>query len=86
MTDQSQPARSPLSRFLLVLVPLALMLVAFVRIAALDPLHSFNNGAPPVEGLTVERTVLDRSGIQVLVRAGGSEPTVLAQVMVDDAY
>ncbi len=86
MTDQSQPARSPLSRFLLVLVPLALMLVAFVWIAALDPLRSFNNGAPPVEGLTVERTVLDRTGIQVLVRVGGSEPMVIAQVAVDDAF
>ncbi len=86
MTDQSQPTGSPLSRFLLVLVPLALMLVAFVWIAALDPLRSFNNGAPPVEGLTVERTVLDQTGIQVLVRAGGSEPMMIAQVHVDDAF
>ena len=86
MTEHPQPTRSPLSRFLLVLVPLALMLVAFVWIAALDPLRSFNNGAPPVEGLTVERTILDQTGIQVLVRAGGSEPMVIAQVLVDDAY
>ena len=86
MTEHPQPTRSPLSRFLLVLVPLALMLLAFVWIAALDPLRSFNNGAPPVEGLTVERTILDQTGIQVLVRAGGSEPMVIAQVLVDDAY
>ncbi len=84
--DQSHPARSALKHFLLVLVPLALMLVAFVWIAALDPLRSFNNGAPPVEGLTVERMVLDQTGIQVLVRAGGSEPMVIAQVAVDDAF
>ena len=86
MTEHPQPTRAPLSRFLLVLVPLALMLVAFVWIASLDPLRSFNNGAPPVEGLTVERTVLDQTGIQVLVRAGGSEPMVIAQVQVDDAF
>ena len=86
MSDQLQPLRLPRSRFLLVLLPLALMLVSFVWIASLDPLRSFNNGAPPVEGLTVERTILDESGIQVLVRAGGSEPMLIAQVMVDDAY
>lgn len=80
------PRRAPLARFLLVLVPLALMLVSFVWIASLDPLRSFNNGAPPVEALTVERTVLDQSGLQLLVRAGGSEPMVIAQVQVDDAY
>ena len=86
MTELPRPTRSPLSRFLLVLVPLALMLVAFVWIASLDPLRSFNNGAPPVEGLTVERTVLDQTGIQMLVRAGGSQPMVIAQVQVDDAF
>ena len=86
MTDQSQPTRSRLLRFLLVLVPLVLILAAFVWIAALDPLRSFNNGAPPVEALTVERTVLDETGVKLLVRAGGSEPMVIAQVQVDDAF
>lgn len=86
MSDQTQPVRSALPRFLLVLVPLALLLISFVAIAALDPLRHFNNGAPPVEGLTVERTILDESGLQLLVRAGGSEPMVIAQVMVDDAF
>lgn len=86
MSDQAQPLRRPRSRILLVLVPLALMLVSFVWIASLDPLRNFSNGAPPVEGLTVERTILDETGIQVLVRAGGSEPMTIAQVMVDDAY
>ena len=73
-------------RFLLVLIPLALMLVSFVWIASLDPLRGFNNGAPPVEALTVERTILDDTGLQLQVRAGGSEPLVIAQVQVDDAY
>lgn len=82
----STPTRAPSSRFLLVLVPLALMLVSFVWIASLDPLRGFNNGAPPVEALTVERTVLDETGIALLVRAGGSEPMIIAQVAVDDAF
>ena len=37
-----------------------------------QPAKSAPNGAPPVESLTVERTVLDQTGIQILVRAGGS--------------
>lgn len=86
MSEQSQPARSPMIRFLWVLIPLALMLGSFVWIAALDPLRGFNNSAPPVEALTVERTILDDTGIRLLVRAGGSEPMVIAQVMVDDAF
>ena len=86
MSEQSTDSRSRLARLVLVLVPLALMLVSFVWIASLDPLRSFNNGAPPVESLTVERTVLDATGIALLVRAGGSEPMKIAQVAVDDAF
>jgi zinc transporter, ZIP family len=61
MSDQTQTARP--ARFLLVLIPLALMLASFVWIAWLDPLRDFGNGAPPVEALTVERTVLDETGL-----------------------
>ncbi len=86
MTDQSHPTRSPMSRFALVLLPLALILGAFVWIASLDPLRSFTNGAPPVEALTIERTVLDAGGIHLLARAGGSEPMIIAQIAVDDAF
>ncbi|MCY0150964.1 ZIP family metal transporter [Hoeflea alexandrii] len=88
MSENSQPklANSALTRLVLVLLPLATMLVAFVWIASLDPLRSFNNGAPPVEALTVERTILDKTGIGLQVRAGGSDPMVIAQVAVDDAF
>ena len=86
MSDQTQPKRPALTRLLLVLVPLAAMLGAFVWIASLDPLRSLNNGAPAVEALTVERTILDETGIGLLVRAGGSEAMVIAQVAVDDAF
>lgn len=86
MTDQAQVSRSWFSRFAMVFIPLALMLISFVGIAALDPLRNFNNGAPAVEALTVERTVLDESGIHLLVRGGGSEAMVISQVAVDDAW
>ena len=86
MSDHTQSTRSAMTRLLLLFVPLATMLGAFVWIASLDPLRSFNNGAPPVEALTVERTILDQSGIGLLVRAGGSEAMVIAQVAVDDAF
>lgn len=68
------------------LLPLGLFLLALAWIASTDPLRNFNNGAPPVEALTYERTVLDDTGIHVQLRAGGSEPMTIAQVQVDDAY
>lgn len=72
------------------LVWLALPLIAFTIavawILSADPLSGFRNGAPPIENLTFERTVLDDSGLRLLVRAGGSEPMTVAQVQVDDAY
>lgn len=87
MTDVATPSVPPAWRRLLwLLLPIVLLAAAIAWIAAADPLRSFNNGAPPVEALTFERTVLDDSGIKVLVRAGGSEPMQIAQVQVDDAY
>ncbi|AZQ67096.1 metal transporter [Silicimonas algicola] len=86
MTDRSDPTHPATFRILWVAFPLALMLGAFVWIASLDPLRGFDNGAPPVEALTVERSILDETGISLLVRAGGSEPMTVAQVMVDDAF
>lgn len=67
-------------------LPLVVLAAAIGWIVAADPLRGFNNGAPPVEAITFERTVLDDSGISVLIRAGGSEPMTIAQVQVDDAY
>lgn len=88
MSDLSNPASSaPRWRSLLwLLLPLAVFAAATAWIIAADPLRSFNNGAPPVELFTFERTILDDTGISALVRAGGSEPMRIAQVQVDDAY
>lgn len=87
MTDIAPQAAQPAWRRLLwLLLPIVLLGVSIVWIAAWDPLRGFNNGAPPVENITFERTVLDDSGIKVQVRAGGSEAMTIAQVQVDDAY
>ena len=67
-------------------LPLIVFGIAVAWLVSTDPLSGFRNGAPPVENLTFERTVLDDSGLSLLVRAGGSEPMTVAQVQVDDAY
>ena len=64
---------------------LALVLATFWLIAS-DWLRAFDVGAPVVEKLTFERTVLDADGIHLYVRAGGSESVTIAQVTVDDAF
>jgi zinc transporter ZupT len=68
------------------ILPIALFAAAVAWLYAADPLRNFNLGAPPVENLTFERTILDDAGVHLLVRAGGSEPLTLAQVQIDDAY
>lgn len=74
------------ARLLWVVAPLFVLGLAIAWLVSTNPLGSFSNGAPPVEKLTFERTILGRDGIRLLVRAGGSEPMTIAQVQVDDAY
>ncbi|MHB0952779.1 MAG: ZIP family metal transporter [Allorhizobium sp.] len=83
--DAAAPA-SGLSRYLWLLLPVATLAAAIVWLLQTNPLQSFNNGAPPVENLTIERTILDHDGVRLFVRAGGSDPMVIAQVQVDAAY
>ena len=76
-----------LSRPLLwALLPLLLIAAVAAAFLASDPLRPFAGSAPPVEQLTVERTTLDEHGINVRVRAGGSDPMRIVQVQVDGAY
>jgi ZIP family zinc transporter len=88
MSDTTQTApRTPRWQALIwTIVPLAVLALAAWWVLTQDPLDAFDNGAPPVEALTFERTVLDDGGIKMLVRAGGSAPMKIAQVQVDDAY
>lgn len=67
-------------------IPFAVLGLAIAWLIGTDPLSSFRNGAPPVEKLTFERTILGSDGVRLLVRAGGSQPMTIAQVQVDDAY
>lgn len=67
-------------------VPLLALILASVWLINSDWLKAFDTGAPPVEKVTFERTVLDSNGIHLQVRAGGSESINIAQVLVDDAY
>lgn len=73
-------------RLLWALLPLLLIIAVAAAFLASDPLRPYVGSAPPVEELTIERTVLDEDGIGVRVRAGGSEPMTIAQVQVDGAY
>lgn len=90
MTDLARRSTPPSAagnrRFLWLLAPILVLAIAIAWIAAADPLRSFNNGAPPVEAIAFERTVLDETGLHVQIRAGGSEAMTVAQVQVDDAY
>ena len=67
-------------------IPLALLGGLIWLFLATDPLGPLGASAPPIEQLTVERTVLGGDGIELFVRADGSEPLTLAQVQVDGAY
>lgn len=85
-TAQGVEPRSSWRKIAWVLAPVILLLVALWWLLAGDLLRHFSNGAPPVEALTVERTILDENGLRLLVRGGGSEPMKIAQVQVDAAY
>jgi hypothetical protein len=89
MTDLATPtATAPRgwTRWAWFALPLLALAAALAWIVATDPMRGLNAGAPPVEALTFERTVLDDAGMHFQVRAGGSEPMTIAQMQVDDAY
>ena len=85
---ETAPLPSAKSRraLLWLVLPLAALGLAIAWLLITDPLRGLGNGAPPVENLTFERTILSSDGIRVLVRAEGSDPMTIAQVQVDDAY
>lgn len=77
---------STLPRWLWAVIPLLVLAIMIALFLYTDPLRPLGITVPPVEELTVERTVLDENGIHIKVRANGSEPVSIAQVLVDDAY
>jgi zinc transporter, ZIP family len=84
--SQAAEGRFPWQKIAWILAPLVLLIGALWWLIAGNLLSNFSNGAPPVEALTVERTILDQNGLRLLVRGGGSEPMKIAQVQVDAAY
>lgn len=72
--------------FLWFALPLLALILASAWLIKSDWLGAFDTGAPPVEKLTFERTILDGDGIHLKVRAGGSEAITIAQVQVNEAY
>jgi zinc transporter ZupT len=67
-------------------LPFLVLVLAAAWLMKSDWLNAFETGAPPVEKLTFERTVLDGDGIHLRIRAGGSEPITIAQIQINEAY
>ncbi|MCZ4430887.1 metal transporter [Agrobacterium sp. SOY23] len=84
-TNTTASARSGLN-LVWIILPLLALAAAIAWIFTANPVARLNNGAPPIENLTFERTVINDKGLQLLVRAGGSEPMTIAQIQVDSAY
>jgi zinc transporter ZupT len=84
--SQAAGVRSSWPKIAWIMAPIILLMGALWWLIAGNLLGHFSNGAPPVEALTVERTILDENGLRLLVRGGGSEPMKIAQVQVDAAY
>lgn len=85
--SDAEPRRQGPARWVLGLLPLALLagLVAFFFGA--DPTAPFRDAFPPVEDLTIERVSFPENGVmRVHVVNGGPEAATIAQVIVDDAY
>lgn len=73
-------------KWLWAVIPLVILVALIWVFFQVDPLKPLGVSAPPVEEITVERTILDEEGIKLLVRANGSQPVNIAQVQVDAAY
>ena len=86
MTQESVQPQSSRFSWLWAVIPLVILAGLIWLFLATDPLKPLGVSAPPIEQLTVERTVLDDDGITLFVRADGSEPVSIAQVQVDGAY
>lgn len=68
------------------ILPLVALITSIGIFISTNPLSPLGVSTPPIENLTVERTVLADRGISLLVRAEGSEPMQIAQVQVDGSY
>lgn len=67
-------------------IPLLLLAVIALAVAAFDPLADFGQGLPPEEALVVERVTAGQDGIVAQIRGDGRDPVQIAQVQIDGAY
>jgi ZIP family zinc transporter len=77
--------RGRLPTWALGLAPLALIALAIGALALFGGGLGGKNG-PPIEEVTVERTVLRPGEIELTLRNDGADPVEVAQVAVNDAY
>jgi zinc transporter, ZIP family len=68
------------------LIPLALIAAAIAAFALLGGPGLGERSGPPVEELSVERTVLQPGTIELTLRNDGPDPVEVAQVAVNDGY
>jgi zinc transporter, ZIP family len=68
------------------LIPLALIVLALGGFALLGGPGLGERSGPPVEEVTVERTVLRPGEIELTLRNDGPDPVEIAQVAVNDAF
>jgi len=68
------------------LIPLALIVVAIGGFALLGGPGLGERSGPPVEEVSVERTVLRPGTIELTLRNDGPDPVEIAQVAINDAY
>ena len=88
-TEAARAARAPwggLPAWALGLIPLALIAAAIGAFALLGGPGLGERSGPPIEEVTVERTVLHPGTIELTLRNDGPDPVEVAQVAVNDAY
>jgi zinc transporter, ZIP family len=81
-----RPLGGSLPAWALGLIPLALIAVAVAIFAALGGPGLGDRTGPPLEELSVERTVLRPGEIELTLRNDGPDAVEVAQVAVNDAY
>lgn len=74
-------------KWLLAILPLAILLLLIALFLAANPLSYFTGDFPPLEQLSIQRVMFPGKGqIQLSVINGGPDPVTIAQVLIDDAY
>jgi ZIP family zinc transporter len=84
--DLPRGAGARLPRWLLGLLPLALVAVAIGAFVGLGAPGLGSRAGPPVEELAVERTVLEPGRFELTLRNDGPGPVRVVQVQVNDAF